>query len=55
MPEQEPKLQMRIVKFGKGLLEPTLSGEKQIILRKYREEAHRFEAGECFIGSFLRV
>lgn len=42
----------RILKFGRGLLEPTLNQEKQISLRRYRPEAHDFEAGQYFIGRF---
>ena len=42
----------RILKFGEGLLGPTLSQEKQITLRKYRPEAHDFKEGQYFIGRF---
>jgi hypothetical protein len=38
--------------FGTGLLEPTLTGKKQITMRKFRPEAHLFLAGDIFIGKF---
>ena len=43
---------MKKLIFGKGLLAPTLKGEKKISIRKFREEAHDFIKGEPFIGSF---
>ena len=52
MAEHEPQSQIRILLFGKGLLAPTLTEEKQISLRKFRQEAHDFKKGEYFIGSF---
>ncbi|MDP2910113.1 MAG: hypothetical protein Q8N69_03535, partial [bacterium] len=40
---QEPHLKnlppMKQLLFGKGLMKPTLAGEKKITIRKYREEA----------------
>lgn len=43
---------MKKIVFGKGLLVPTLKGEKKITIRKFRKEAHDLIAGEPFIGSF---
>jgi hypothetical protein len=52
MKEGEVKTETKTIIFGGGLLEPTLSGQKQITLRKYREEAHNLHEGEIFVGSF---
>jgi hypothetical protein len=52
MAEREPTFTLRVVKFGEGLLMPTLREEKQMTLRKYRPEAHQFKKGDLFIGSF---
>lgn len=43
---------MKKIIFGKGLLMPTLKGEKKITIRKFRKEAQDFIADEPFIGSF---
>ncbi|HOY61133.1 MAG TPA: hypothetical protein PK045_01345 [Candidatus Woesebacteria bacterium] len=42
----------RILKFGEGLLKPTLSQEKRMTLRRYRPEAHDFKEGQYFVGRF---
>jgi hypothetical protein len=52
MAEREPETKTKTIIFGEGLLTPTLKGEKQISLRKYREEAHKLHKGEVFVGSF---
>ena len=43
---------MKKLIFGKGLLAPTLTGERTISIRKFRKEAHDFIEEESFIGSF---
>lgn len=43
---------MKTLVFGPGLLEPTLNGEKRFSVRKYREGAHDFVAGETVLGEF---
>lgn len=52
MKEGEVKTETKTILFGLGLLVPTLTGEKQTSLRKYREEAHNLHEGEIFVGSF---
>jgi hypothetical protein len=52
MAEREPFFTPRVLKFGEGLLIPTLKEEKQITLRKYRPEAHQFKKDELFTGIF---
>lgn len=53
MPEREQVTEIKTVKFAEGLLAPTLTGDKEISLRKYRPEAHDLHEGEIFIGSFF--
>lgn len=53
MIEREHLSEIKIVKFAEGLLAPTLTGNKEISLRKYRPEAHDLHEGEIFIGSFF--
>lgn len=43
---------MKKIIFGKGLLIPTLKGEKKITIRKFRKEAHDLIEDEPFVGSF---
>lgn len=43
---------MKQLVFGNGLMEPSLNGDKEITLRKYRQEAHDFKEGEVIIGEF---
>lgn len=38
--------------FGEGLLLPTLTGEKKITIRKYREGAHDFKEDQVILGVF---
>ena len=38
--------------FGEGLMGPTLAGDKQITLRKYRAGSHDFVKGEIICGEF---
>lgn len=44
---------VKSIVFGKGLLVPTLTGNKQITIRKYRPEAHNFKKGEVAQGVFM--
>ena len=44
--------EMKRLVFGEGLMGPTLSGNKQITLRKYRVGSHDFKNGEIIIGEF---
>lgn len=44
--------EMKRLIFGEGLMAPTLSGEKMVTLRKYREGSHDFVAGEVIRGEF---
>lgn len=43
---------MRELIFGEGLWAPTLSGDKQFSVRKFRKEAHDFKEGELILGKF---
>ena len=38
--------------FGEGLMSPTLTGNKQITIRKYRAGSHDFVKGEVIRGEF---
>ncbi len=53
---QEPHFKnlppMKQLLFGKGLMKPTLVGEKLITIRKYRKDAHDFINREAFLGVF---
>lgn len=44
--------EMKRLVFGEGLLSPTLSGDKQITLRKYRASSHDFTKDEVITGEF---
>jgi hypothetical protein len=44
--------EMKRIIFGEGLMAPTLSGDKQITLRKYRAGSHDFQKDEIVIGEF---
>ena len=44
--------EMKRLIFGEGLMFPTLTGEKQITLRKYRAGSHDFVKGEVIRGEF---
>lgn len=50
--EREFELRPLELLFGEGLLDPTLSGEKRVTLRKYRPEAHDFQKDDEFRGKF---
>lgn len=43
---------MKRLVFGEGLMNPSLDGSKRFTIRKYREGAHDFTAGEVVIGEF---
>jgi len=43
----------KVLVFAGEHLEPSLSGIKQITIRKYRPEAHDFKKDELVIGEFL--
>lgn len=45
-------MEIKILKFGEGLLVPVLSRKEELTLRLYRPEAHDFEEDEYFIGRF---
>jgi hypothetical protein len=45
-----PKIK-RLV-FGKGLMSPSLDGEKTFTIRKYKEGTHDFKKGEIIKGVF---
>lgn len=44
--------EMQRLIFAEGLMAPTLTGDKQITLRKYRAGAHDFVKGEVIRGEF---
>lgn len=44
--------EMKRLVFGKGLMVPSLDGEKRFTVRKYREGAHDFKKDEIAIGEF---
>lgn len=44
--------EMKRLIFGEGLMSPTLTGDKQITLRKYRAGSHDFVKGEVIRGEF---
>ncbi|MBI2635183.1 MAG: ASCH domain-containing protein [Parcubacteria group bacterium] len=44
--------EMKRLIFGEGLMSPTLTGDKQITLRKYRTGSHDFVKGEVIRGEF---
>ena len=44
--------EMKRLIFGEGLMFPTLAGEKQITLCKYRAGSHDFVKGEVIRGEF---
>ena len=44
--------EMKRLIFGEGLMFPTLAGEKQITLCKYRAGSHDFVTGEVIRGEF---
>lgn len=48
----EKMAEMKRLVFGEGLMSPTLSGDKQITLRKYRAGSHDFLKDEVICGEF---
>lgn len=44
--------EMKRLIFGDGLMNPVLTGEKQITLRRYRAGSHDFVKGEVILGEF---
>jgi hypothetical protein len=52
--EGEPQTQdVKVVIFGGGFLEPTLRGDKEITIRRYRLGVHDIKAGQYLIGHFI--